>query len=793
MGTGSKKRNMRKKGSESVEKKGDVKAVLYIAIGILLAFSTYTDLAGVLSVISRKTMYSMFGVIVYLIPLYLVYFGIDTIRSKGTIKYSRRFFSVTVLAIVVWLFCSTMSIQFISGSAYNNAGFLEMIKKMNFSNNYSLHGGFFGFIITYPLSKLIGYIGSYILYSTLFLIGMILLMDITLYDIYIKIKKMIDGFIGVGVSKSDVRKENIRKKKEKSINNDTIEVIVPDEKNEKDEFIKGINNKIQILDFMRNSELQDVNPLQNFNLDDTEIYTKNSTVDSEINTSKKNGKKLSYEDKDVVSKEIEHSINGVGETIKKDYLFPSMDLLNINSKLKLKNEDKKDLIENANKLEETLSNFGVEAKVVQVTKGPSVTRFELQPSPGVKVSKIVNLQDDIALGLAANGVRMEAPIPGKAAIGIEVPNKKQSPVFLREVLDSKEFTNTNKNLAFALGKDITGKCIVGDLSKMPHMLIAGATGSGKSVCINSLIISLLYKYSPEQVKLLMVDPKVVELSVYNGIPHLLIPVVTDPKKAAGALNWAVNEMNKRYNLFSQMKVKNIESYNKLFDKGEIQEKLPYIVVIVDELADLMMACPNDVEDYICRLAQMARAAGMHLIIATQRPSVDVITGVIKANIPSRVSFAVSSGTDSRTILDQVGAEKLLGRGDMLYYPIGENKPVRVQGAFISEEEVENVVEFIKESDEDIDYSEDILNHINNEVTTEAVITNEGDELLEEAIKIVVEYQQASTSFIQRKLRVGFNRASRIMDELEERGVISEKDGSKPRQVLIEKEDIYDNQ
>ena len=328
---------------------------------------------------------------------------------------------------------------------------------------------------------------------------------------------------------------------------------------------------------------------------------------------------------------------------------------------------------------------------------------------------------------------------------------------------------------------------------MPHMLIAGATGSGKSVCINSLIISLLYKYSPDQVKLLMVDPKVVELSVYNGIPHLLIPVVTDPKKAAGALNWAVNEMNKRYNLFSQMKVKNIESYNNLFDKGEIQEKLPYIVVIVDELADLMMACPNDVEDYICRLAQMARAAGMHLIIATQRPSVDVITGVIKANIPSRVSFAVSSGTDSRTILDQVGAEKLLGRGDMLYYPIGENKPVRVQGAFISEEEVENVVDFIKQSDEDIDYSEDILNHINNEVSTESIVTNEGDELLEEAMKIVVEYQQASTSFIQRKLRVGFNRASRIMDELEERGVISEKDGSKPRQVLIEKEDMYDSQ
>ena len=419
MGTGSKKRNIKKKGNESDEKKGDVKAVLYIAIGILLAFSTYTDLAGVLSVISRKTMYNMFGIIVYLVPVYLVYFGIDTIRSKGTIKYSRRFFSITVIAIVIWLFCSTMSIQFASGSAYNNESFLEMIKKMHFSNNYSLHGGFFGFLIAYPLSKLIGYIGSYILYSTLFLIGMILLMDITLYDIYVKGKKMITAFIGIGFSKNEVKKEKVRKRKEKNINNDTIEVIVPDGKNEEDEFIKGINNKIQILDFMKNSELQDMNPLQNFNLENTEVYERNNMSDS-VSSSRRHSKNLSHADKEVVSKEIEHSINEVGETVKKDYLFPTMDLLNVNSKLKLKNEDKKDLIENANKLEETLSNFGVEAKVVQVTKGPSVTRFELQPSPGVKVSKIVNLQDDIALGLAANGVRMEAPIPGKAAIGIEV-------------------------------------------------------------------------------------------------------------------------------------------------------------------------------------------------------------------------------------------------------------------------------------------------------------------------------------------------------------------------------------
>ena len=319
---------------------------------------------------------------------------------------------------------------------------------------------------------------------------------------------------------------------------------------------------------------------------------------------------------------------------------------------------------------------------------------------------------------------------------------------------------------------------------MPHMLIAGATGSGKSVCINALIISLIYKYSPVDVRLLMVDPKVVELSVYNDIPHLLIPVVTDPKKAAGALNWAVNEMNRRYNLFSNMKVKNIESYNNLFEKGEITEKLPYIVIIVDELADLMMACPNDVEDYICRLAQMARAAGMHLIIATQRPSVDVITGVIKANIPSRISFAVSSGIDSRTILDQVGAEKLLGRGDMLYYPIGENKPLRVQGAFISEEEVENVVNFVKSAQDNVDYKEEIINHINSESHTESSQSEYDDELIEEAIKIVVEYQQASISFLQRKLRIGFNRASRIMDILEEQRIISPKDGSRPRQVLV---------
>ena len=472
-----------------------------------------------------------------------------------------------------------------------------------------------------------------------------------------------------------------------------------------------------------------------------------------------------------------------------EYKFPPVNLLNQNVQAKLNKEDKKELLNNANKLEETLNSFGVEAKVLQVTKGPSVTRFELQPNAGVKVSKIVNLADDIALNLAASGVRIEAPIPGKSAVGIEVPNSELMPVLLREVIESKEFTNTNKNIAFCLGKDIGGNCVVSDLTKMPHLLIAGATGSGKSVCINTLIISILYKYSPDDVKLLMIDPKVVELNVYNGIPHLLIPVVTDPKKAAGALNWAVNEMTKRYKLFAENNVRNIESYNDLYDKGKIENKLPLTVIIIDELADLMMVCPNDIEDYIGRLAQMARAAGMHLVIATQRPSVDVITGVIKANIPSRISFAVSSQIDSRTILDASGAEKLLGKGDMLFYPVGESKPIRIQGAFISEEEVERVVGFIKNQQGEIEYETEIMNEIDTEVSASSDENN--DALLDEAIRIVLDNNQASTSLLQRRLRIGYNRAARIIEQLEEKGVISGKDGSKPRQILISKEDpIY---
>lgn len=781
------KKTRSKKVNNTENCNGDIKAIIYIAIGVLLGIAMYSDLAGALSIFSKTILYKLFGLIAYFIPIYLIFLGVDIIKGKGSIKYTRRVFATILIIVTLNLFCGTIKLNSMEVTTFSDT-LVNIMKQKHFS----LHGGVVGYFITYPLSKFVGYIGSYLLYITLIFIGTVLIFDITLYDMYISINNKISN--NIGKNKFLNKTKECKNKKDGMTlplsSSDAVDIVIQEENAEREDYIKGINNKIQILDFMKNSELE---PLMDISLDtldiDDEVYE--PSLDKPIKD--KVNKQAIAVVNDVVNKEIEESITDKSDIVRK-YIFPDMELLKINSKTKLKSGDKKDLLDNANKLETTLRSFGVEAKVLQVTKGPTVTRFELQPSPGVKVSKIVNLQDDIALGLAANGVRMEAPIPGKAAIGIEVPNEKQSPVFLREVLDSKEFSNTDKNLAFALGKDIAGKCIIGDLSKMPHMLIAGATGSGKSVCINSLIISLLYKYSPKEVRLLMVDPKVVELSVYNGIPHLLIPVVTDPKKAAGALNWAVNEMNKRYNLFKDLKVKNIESYNSLFEKGIIEEKLPYIVLIVDELADLMMACPNDVEDYICRLAQMARAAGMHLIIATQRPSVDVITGVIKANIPSRVSFAVSSGIDSRTILDQVGAEKLLGRGDMLYNPIGESKPLRVQGAFISEEEVENVVNFIKESDDEIDYKKEIIEHINNEGSTiEEREEDSGDELINEAIKLVIEYQQASTSFLQRKLRVGFNRASRIMDELEERGIISEKDGSRPRHVLVEKEDFYNEE
>ena len=488
----------------------------------------------------------------------------------------------------------------------------------------------------------------------------------------------------------------------------------------------------------------------------------------------------------------------------KTYTFPPVNLLE-EPKAACGGNTQKELRANADLLVDTLRSFGVETRIVDISRGPAVTRYELQPSAGVKISRITNLADDIALNLAAGGVRIEAPIPNKAAIGIEVPNKDIAAVPIREIIDSTEFTGAKSRLSVALGKDISGRICLADLAKMPHLLIAGATGSGKSVCINSIIISLLYKASPEEVKLLMIDPKVVELGGYNGIPHLLVPVVTDPKKAAGALCWAVGEMLNRYKLFAATGTRDLEGYNRLAAEREELHPMPQIVIIIDELADLMMAAPKDVEDYICRLAQMARAAGMHLVIATQRPSVDVITGLIKANIPSRISFAVSSQIDSRTILDMGGAEKLLGRGDMLYYPVGSSKPTRVQGCFVTDSEVERVVTFIKQGEKG-EYDDTIMTEIEQSAaqvkgkggssgSTAAsggdAEGTDGDELLEQAIAVVVEAGLASTSLLQRRLKVGYARAARLVDEMEEKGIVGPFEGSKPRKVLMAKDQYYE--
>lgn len=478
-----------------------------------------------------------------------------------------------------------------------------------------------------------------------------------------------------------------------------------------------------------------------------------------------------------------------------DYHFPPTSMLEV-SKAVDESEIANELQINGKRLVEALKSFGVQTKILDISRGPAVTRYELQPASGVKISKITNLADDIAMNLAASGVRIEAPIPGKAAVGIEVPNQKVSVVRMRELIESNAFATSKSRLTVVLGRDIAGAIATADLAKMPHLLIAGSTGSGKSVCINSLIVSLLYKSTPDEVRFLMIDPKVVELGIYNGIPQLLVPVVTDPRKAAGALSWAVTEMLKRYKIFAENNVRDLAAYNRLAsscgyqtEDGQPMQHMPQIVIIIDELADLMMAAPNEVEDSICRLAQMARAAGMHLVIATQRPSVDVITGIIKANIPSRIAFAVSSQVDSRTILDMGGAEKLLGRGDMLFSPVGSPKPIRIQGCFVSDSEIESVVNFVKKSQEP-GYDQGIVEEIEKNAVAEKsssgadTDSSDTDPMMQEAIKCVVEAGQASTSLLQRRLRLGYARAGRLIDEMEQMGIVGPHEGSKPRQVLI---------
>ncbi|AYD40081.1 DNA translocase FtsK [Clostridium fermenticellae] len=737
----------------------DVKGIVLVTAGILMLISVFsTETSGIAGKFVKKMLITAAGLGAFIFPALIIFIGFCYIAKKKKINFSPKFYGIMLFLINTLLFIQMTVID----NYYIDSDIQASIRKLYQSDDI-IHAGIIGMIIDIPLMKLFGKVGCYVIFISLYIISIILMSRISIYEVVDSIRNFIHKDDDDAIKLIDEEQEGTKKS--------------VDSKREK--FIKNINSKIKILNFMKSSE----GGKEDRKLDEQEEYTHNEYRKHPINIECASDRKVDapIPMDDELSRRIQNM------TTNTTYEFPNSNLLNTNSQSKLNKEDKKELIGNASKLEETLLSFGVEAKVIQVSKGPSVTRFEIQPSPGVKVSKIVNLADDIALGLASSGIRIEAPIPGKSAIGIEVPNRELTPVYLREVIESPEFKNSNKNLAFCLGKDIAGNCVISDLSRMPHMLIAGSTGSGKSVCINTLIISLVYKYSPDNVKLLMIDPKVVELSIYNGIPHLLIPVVTDPKKAAGALNWAVQEMKRRYKLFAGNGVRSIESYNELAGHKITLEKLPFVVIIIDELADLMMVSPHDVEDYVCRLAQMARAAGMHLVIATQRPSVDVITGVIKANIPSRISFAVSSQIDSRTILDSAGAEKLLGKGDMLFYPVGESKPIRIQGAFISEGEVERVVSFIKSTEEPPSYQNDIIDQIS--TSTDSKNEYNSDELLQEAINIVVQANQASTSLLQRKLRIGYNRAARIIDQMEANGIISARDGSKPRKILIKRDDI----
>lgn len=691
----------------------DIILLITLSTGLFITLCIYSSNVGVLGKFIGITVKGLLGIGAYILPVFIIFYSIYMIVNK---VYKFELLKDFNFIMILWILLSIIHISNRALAPPDNCSFFEYIYYYFVNGNWS-NGGLLGAALGNTLVNLIGIYGAYI---SLFVALVILTMLFTKKTIYQLINKYL---IQIKIDRNKKYELDEKDIKSKSYN---------------------INYGDSIIDAVVPTEI--LKPLED------------AIVDAD--------KKKYHIEQDF---EIENSEEIVEDEY--DYELPLIEFLNKKpvqaiDKAKLESEMK----ENALKLEKTLKSFGVIASVLEIFKGPTVTRYELQPKEGVKVSKIVNLSDDIALNLAASGLRIEAPIPGKSAIGIEVPNKDIQAVYLREIVESREFKDFESKLAFGVGKDISGKIIVTDIAKMPHVLIAGATGSGKSVCINTIITSILYKAKPKEVKFIMIDPKVVELSVYNGIPHLLIPVVTDPEKAADALNWAVKEMLDRYKLFAKSNVRDIKSYNQKLKRSGIEELMSEMVIIIDELADLMMVSPKGVEEAICRLAQMARAAGMHLIIATQRPSVDVITGVIKANIPSRIAFEVSSGIDSRTILDMVGAEKLLGRGDMLFYPSGIPKPIRVQGAFISDDEVEKVVEFVK-SNEKADYSKDIIDEVSSSY-------------IDKAINLISSKDKISILALQRQLKINFNQATNLMDELEQKGVVSEDDGSKQRKVLI---------
>lgn len=802
------------KTQNQLDRRNQTLAIALLFIAALLFFiviipgeSLWNDL--------HKGILGLFGIISIAWPLLLAYVSITTAVFTPKRKVSTKVYLTASFIVLV----STSIYLFKTQYTPSISMYGQILSNLFAEGTVNKGGGVFSGILGVPLACLLGTVGSKIFIVLAICANAMFLTGITILDIFKVAKKPAKKI-----------KANIDTKKQhnNSLNgNEEFAEVLQSLENQSTYIPKtNVHSNSNIDIDMDISDLQNKDSIKE-NKKRRKDKSKNNTIkeievfDEANNKLKENSAAIAaeaYAQKMMAEKSIKKEIteNIIKPQIKQDYVFPSTDLLdmpehiseaNITNELRTKGEV----------LVNTLKSFGVQTKIVDISRGPAVTRYELQPGAGVKISKITNLADDLALNLAAAGVRIEAPIPGKAAVGIEVPNEYTNIVKMREILESNTFKKAKSNISIGLGKDIAGNVTVADLGKMPHLLIAGSTGSGKSVCINSLIVSMLYKSSPNEVKFLMIDPKVVELGHYNSIPHLLVPVVTDPRKAAGALNWAVTEMLKRYKLFAEYNVKDLESYNRMVKKYEgrppqlskstsedntqdiVLEHLPQVVIIIDELADLMMVAPNEVEDAICRLAQMARAAGMHLVIATQRPSVDVITGIIKANIPSRIAFAVSSAIDSRTILDSGGAEKLLGRGDMLFSPVGSNKPLRIQGCFLTDREISAVVNSIKEK-KDSEYDEEVIEEIEKNAISESNSKkgnknddrlSEQDPMFDKAIECIVETGQASTSFLQRKLRLGYARAGRLMDEMEEAGIVGPREGSKPRKILITRQQMLE--
>lgn len=806
-----------KKKTTNINIGSEYSNLITIFIGIFLLYSLNSSSMGLIGSITQEVFKGLFGALAMLIPILIILTGILGFFDNNEYIFRLRKSKVYYIAIIfIFIFYGLFNSNLIPVDNPLRPEMISSIMRVGVEDGGI---GLITSIIAYFIKEIFGITGGWLISLFALFLSIIFVFNISIKDIILSVKNKST----VAKDENLTFKDMLNNLKNSALDMITDEVDDTTIVDEKTGFFKKLANKKNHKDDQNEDNLSENENTVSRDYDDErtvkivgfnqaeddvlEILEGTQTmepVDSglkELNDlmKRESNKEYDLESTNNYDKSVFDTKSTSNKTSDLEQLHFNLqtdskkgDVSNITSKYKkpsikcLKNYNiGKNGYKEQNKsaaVKETLKNFNIEIDSCLATFGPTITRYEVSPKPGTKVSKIVNLSDDLALSLAARSIRIEAPVPGKSVIGIEVPNDKPQVVGLKEVITSEEFLNNPSSLAVGLGKEISGKPLIADLAKMPHLLVAGATGSGKSVCINTIITSLLYKSSPEEVKLLLIDPKVVELAHYNGIPHLLSPVVTDPKKASNALNWAVNEMNKRYQLFAENGVKDITGYNK-----KCEDKMYKIVIIIDELADLMMACGNEVEDYICRLAQMARAAGMHLIIATQRPSVDVITGIIKANIPSRIAFAVSSQTDSRTILDMGGAEKLLGKGDMLYYPLGAAKPVRIQGAFISEEESEKVIDEIKSQEqEEVKYEEEIIETISRPV---AVKDNDVDEFLEEAIDFVVSNNQGSASMLQRKFKIGFNRAARLIDSMEERGIVGPSEGSKPRKVLITKEEL----